>query len=159
MTGFEIFLMVYPFVKEPEKSHKFAQYGALFSNFLYLFSTILAFTFFSEKQLLKTIWSQLSMTQVIKLPFIERLEYIAISGYALVIITSFILPLWAATRGTHEIFRVKQRGILIAFMLITLVVSQLLTNRHDINDFISNTSKVSFGLYMYTSQFYLLLCG
>ena len=48
MTGFEIFLMVYPFVKEPEKSHKFAQYGALFSNFLYLFSTILAFTFFSE---------------------------------------------------------------------------------------------------------------
>ncbi|MGR5977888.1 GerAB/ArcD/ProY family transporter [Bacillus cereus] len=49
MTGFEIFLMVYPFVKEPEKSHKFAQYGALFSNFLYLFSTILAFTFFSEK--------------------------------------------------------------------------------------------------------------
>ena len=35
--------------------------------------------------------AQLSMTQVIQLPFIERLEYIAISGYALVIISSFIL--------------------------------------------------------------------
>ncbi|HDX9634386.1 spore germination protein [Bacillus cereus group sp. MYBK163-2] len=158
MTGFEIFLMIYPFVKEPEKSHKFAQYGALFSNILYLFSTILAFTFFSEKQLLKTIWSQLSMTQVIKLPFIERLEYIAISGYALVIITSFILPLWAATRGTHEIFRVKQRGILIALMLITLVVSQLLTNRHDINDFISNVSKVSFWLiYIYIPILFIIV--
>lgn len=45
MTGFEIYLMVYPFVKNPKQSHKFAQYGALFSNLLYLFSTLLAFSF------------------------------------------------------------------------------------------------------------------
>ncbi|WP_212935948.1 spore germination protein [Bacillus hominis] len=158
MTGFEIYLMVYPFVKNPKQSHKFAQYGALFSNLLYLFSTLLAFSFFSEKQLLKTIWSQLSMTQVIQLPFIERLEYIAISGYALTIITSFILPLWAATRGTHEIFRVKQRGVLIAFILITLIVSQLLTNRHDINTFISNSGKASFWLmYVYIPILFIIV--
>ncbi|MEK4580715.1 MULTISPECIES: GerAB/ArcD/ProY family transporter [Bacillus] len=158
MTGFEVYLMFYPFVKQPMQSHKFAQYGALFSNLLYLFSTILAFTFFSEKQLFKTIWSQLSMTQVIQLPFIERLEYIAISAYALVIITSSILPLWAATRGTHEIFRVKQRGILIAFILITLIVSQLLTNRHDINNFISNASRVSFWLiYIYIPILFIIV--
>ena len=71
----------------------------------------------------------------------------------------FYPPLWASMRGTHEIFRVKQRGVLIAFIFITLIVSQLLTNRHDINNFISNVSKVSFGSFMYTSQFYLLLCG
>ncbi|ABY45720.1 MULTISPECIES: spore germination protein [Bacillus] len=158
MSGFEIFLMIYPFVKESKKSHKFAQYGVLFSNLLYLFSTLLAFTFFSEKQLSKTIWAQLSMTQVIQLPFIERLEYIAISAYALVIVTSFILPLWAATRGTHEIFRVKQRGVLITFLLITLIVSQLLTNRHDINDFISNASRVSFWLiYIYIPILFIIV--
>ncbi|MGR3775590.1 spore germination protein [Bacillus paramycoides] len=158
MTGFEIYLMIYPFVKNPKQSHKFAQFGALFSNLLYLFSTILAFAFFSEKQLSKTIWSQLSMTQVIQLPFIERLEYLAISAYALVIITSSLLPLWAATRGTHEIFRVKQRGVLIAFMLITLIVSQLLTNRHDINDFISNASKASFWLiYIYIPILFIIV--
>ncbi|MED1104220.1 spore germination protein [Bacillus paramycoides] len=158
MTGFEIYLMIYPFVKNPKKSHKFAQFGALFSNLLYLFSTLLAFAFFSEKQLSKTIWSQLSMTQVIQLPFIERLEYLAISAYVLVIITSSILPLWAATRGTHEIFRVKQRGILIAFMLITLIVSQLLTNRHDINNFISNASKASLWLiYIYIPILFIIV--
>ncbi|KIV67773.1 Spore germination protein GerHB/GerIB [Bacillus mycoides] len=158
MTGFEVYLMVYPFVKNPKQSHKFAQYGALFSNLLYLFSTLLAFAFFSEKQLLKTIWSQLSMTQVIQLPFIERLEYIAISGYALVIITSFILPLWASMRATHEIFRVKQRGVLIAFIIITLIVSQLLTNRHGINNFISNASKISFWLiYVYIPILFIIV--
>ncbi|MED0987697.1 spore germination protein [Bacillus paramycoides] len=158
MTGFEIYLMIYPFVKNPKKSHKFAQFGALFSNLLYLFSTLLAFAFFSEKQLSKTIWSQLSMTQVIQLPFIERLEYLAISAYVLVIITSSILPLWAATRGTHEIFRVKQRGVLIAFMLITLIVSQLLTNRHDINDFISYASKASLWLiYIYIPILFIIV--
>ncbi|EJR50067.1 spore germination protein (amino acid permease) [Bacillus cereus VD107] len=158
MTGFEIYLMIYPFVKNPKQSHKFAQFGALFSNLLYLFSTLLAFAFFSEKQLSKTIWSQLSMTQVIQLPFIERLEYLAISAYVLVIITSSLLPLWAATRGTHEIFRVKQRGVLIAFMLITLIVSQLLTNRHDINDFISYASRVSFWLiYIYIPILFIIV--
>ncbi|PES90582.1 spore gernimation protein GerH [Bacillus cereus] len=158
MTGFEIYLMVYPFVKQPKKSHKFAQYGALFSNLLFLFSTLLAFTFFSEKQLLKTIWSQLSITQVIQLPFIERLEYIAISAYALVIVTSSILPLWATTRGIHEIFRVKQRGVLLALLLIILIVSQLLTNRHDINNFTSNASKVSFWLiYVYIPILFIIV--
>ncbi|PFM64751.1 spore gernimation protein GerH [Bacillus cereus] len=158
MTGFEIYLMIYPFVKNPKQSHKFAQFGALFSNLLYLFSTLLAFAFFSEKQLSKTIWSQLSMTQVIQLPFIERLEYLAISAYILVIITSSILPLWAATRGIHEIFRVKQRGVLIALMLITLIVSQLLTNRHDINDFISNASRASFWLiYIYIPILFIIV--
>ena len=71
----------------------------------------------------------------------------------------FYPPLWASMRATHEIFRVKQRGILIAFIFITLIISQLLTNRHDINNFISNASKVSFGSFMYTSQSYLSLCG
>ncbi|WP_459503280.1 spore germination protein [Bacillus sp. C1] len=158
MAGFEIILMIYPFIKNPEQSHKYAQYGALFSHFLYLFSTILAFSFFSEQQLSKTIWSQLSMTQVIKLPFIERLEYIAICGYALVIIVNFILPLWTATRGTYEIFHIKQRKILIFFMAVTLIVSQYLTNRHDINDFIGYTSKGSFWIvYMYIPILFLIV--
>lgn len=158
MTGFEIYLMIYPFVKKPKESHKFAQYSVLFSNILYLFSTVLAFAFFSEKQLSQTIWSQLSMTQVIKLPFIERLEYIAISGYALVILTSFILPLWAATRGTHEIFHAKQKYILLSFMFITVIVSQLLTNRHDINEFISRSSEVSLWLiFVYIPILFLIV--
>ncbi|WP_369902197.1 spore germination protein [Bacillus manliponensis] len=160
MTGFEMILMIYPFLKTPEKSAKPAQYGALFSNVLFLFSTILAFGFFSEKQLSKTIWSQLSMTQVVKLPFIERLEYFAISGYALVIITSFILPLWAATRGTHEIFHVKQKQILIALMSIVVVISQLLTTRHEVNDYISRTSNISFWLiYIYIPILFLIVWG
>ncbi|MGG0240898.1 GerAB/ArcD/ProY family transporter [Bacillus rhizoplanae] len=158
MISFEIILMIYPFIKTPEKSHKFAQYGILFSNFLYLLSTILAFAFFSEKQLSKTIWSQLSITQVIKLPFIERLEYIAISGYALIAITSIILPLWGATRGLHELFHVKQKYILISLLFLTVIISQLLTERHDINNFISKVSKASFWIvYMYIPVLFLIM--
>ncbi|MGR6007761.1 GerAB/ArcD/ProY family transporter [Bacillus paranthracis] len=46
MTGFEIYLMMYPFVKKPMQSHKYAQLGALFSNLLYLFSTLFSLFFF-----------------------------------------------------------------------------------------------------------------
>ncbi|WP_242217753.1 GerAB/ArcD/ProY family transporter [Bacillus cereus group sp. BfR-BA-01380] len=158
MISFEVILMMYPFIKTPEKSHKFAQYAVLFSNFLYLLSTILAFSFFSEKQLSKTIWSQLSITQVIHLPFIERLEYIAISGYALIVITSIILPLWAATRGLYEVFHVKQKYILISLLFITVIISQLLTERHDINNFITYISKASFWLvFVYIPILFLIM--
>lgn len=146
MTSFEIYLMVYPFIKNREQSHKYAQYGVLFSNVLYIFSTILAFSIFSEKQLSKTIWSQLSMTQIIRLPFVERLEYIAISVYLLAVMSSFILPLWAATRGTHEIFHIKQKKILLSFLFLIIIVSHLLTNRYDLNDFVGYASQASLWL-------------
>ena len=158
MIGFELILMIYPFIKTPEKSHKFAQYGVLFSNFLFLLSTILAFAFFSEKQLSKTIWSQLSITQVIRLPFIERLEYIAISGYAIIAITSFILPLWGATRGFYELFHIKQKYILISLLFLTVIISQFLTERHDINNFITHVSKVDFWMiYVYIPVLFLIM--
>lgn len=57
MAGSEIILMIYPFLRAPKESHKFAQYGLLFSNLLYVLSIISALACFSEKQLSHLIWS------------------------------------------------------------------------------------------------------
>ena len=44
------------------------------------------------------------------------------------------------------------------FFFITLIVSQLLTNRHDINNFISNAAKVSFWLiYVYIPILFIIV--
>lgn len=143
MTGFEIILMIYPFIKSPKESHKFAQYSVLFSNFLYLLSVISAIAFFSEGQLSHEIWSQLSMARVIQFPFLERIEYIVVSGYALIMISSMILPLWAHTRGMREIFHVKQKYILWTSLIVAVIISVLLKDRHTINNFITQVSNIS----------------
>lgn len=137
MTGFEIILMIYPFINSPQKSHKFAQYSVLFSNMLYVLSALSALSFFSEKQLMNVIWSQLSMTQIIEFSFLQRIDFLVISGYALIMITSIILPLWAFSRGVREIFQVKQKYILIGALILSVIGSILLSDRHIINTFIN----------------------
>lgn len=140
MTGFEIILMIYPFIHTPQKSHKFAQYSVLFSNILYVVSAFSALAIFSEEQLRHTIWSQLSMTQVIEFSFLQRIDYLVISGYALIMITSSILPLWAFSRGMREMFQVKQKYILLGGLIINIISSMLLSNRHVLNNFIQQVA-------------------
>ncbi|MDR5023186.1 GerAB/ArcD/ProY family transporter [Bacillus thuringiensis] len=111
MTCFEIILMIYSFIKSPKESHKFAQYSVRFSNFLYLLSVISALAVFSKGRLSHKIWSQLSMTQVIQFSFLKRIEYLVVCGYALIMVSSIILPLWAHTRGMRETFHIKQKYI------------------------------------------------
>ncbi|MDP1460074.1 GerAB/ArcD/ProY family transporter [Bacillus wiedmannii] len=146
MAGFEIILMIYPFIHSPKDSHKFAQYGALFSNLIYLLSAISALAFFSEKQLSHVIWSQLSMIKIIEFPFLESINQLVIAGYALSMITSIILPLWAATRGMREVFHIRQKYILIGVLILSIIISMLLKDRHTTNTFVSLVS--SFSLYL-----------
>lgn len=158
MTGFEIILMIYPFIHSPKESYKFAQYSALFSNFLYLLSVISALAFFSEGQLSHMIWSQLSMTQVIQFSFLQRIEYIVVCGYALIMVSSIILPLWAHTRGMREIFHIKQKYILWISLIVTVIISILLKDRYTINNFITQISNLSLYLiFIYIPMLCLIL--
>ncbi|PEQ08697.1 GerAB/ArcD/ProY family transporter [Bacillus toyonensis] len=140
MTGFEIILMIYPFIYSPQKSHRFAQYSVLFSNILYILSILSALAIFSEKQLMHMIWSQLSMTQTIEFPFLQRIDYLVVSGYTLIMVTSIILPLWAFSRGMREIFQVKQKYILIGALIVNIISSVLLRDRYAINMFIDQVA-------------------
>ncbi|MEI4617329.1 GerAB/ArcD/ProY family transporter, partial [Bacillus cereus] len=103
-------------------------------------SAFSALAIFSEEQLRHTIWSQLSMTQVIEFSFLQRIDYLVISGYALIMITSSILPLWAFSRGMREMFQVKQKYILLGGLIINIISSMLLSNRHVLNNFIQQVA-------------------
>ncbi|MCQ6531051.1 GerAB/ArcD/ProY family transporter [Bacillus mycoides] len=149
-VGFEIILMLYPFIKNPQTSYKFAQYSVGFSNILYLVSFISAITCFSSGQLHRTIWSQLSIISVIKFSFIERLEYLVICAYTILIIANIIMPLWAASKGFREIFLIKQKYILISLLCLIIVISSCLKDRHTIKNFTECIAQLDFYfIYIY----------
>ncbi|GGE78055.1 GerAB/ArcD/ProY family transporter [Priestia taiwanensis] len=142
MLGFETILMFYPFIQNAEKSQKYAQYGIAFSNVLFVTNILATFVFFSEEQLSQSIWSQLAMTSVISLPVIERLEYIVISLYAAIVLSSVVITLWAANRGIREVFGLKQKYSLWLLVILAFGLCQVLNERHLINksiSFLSNT--------------------
>jgi spore germination protein (amino acid permease) len=124
VIGFEIIYVIYPFLKEKDRVHKYMQFGLAFTTILYLALMVVSLAYFSGGQLERTIWGTLSLFKIVRFPFIERFEYVAITFWVLLILPNLMLYMWAATRGISRIFNKKEQKvswILIAFIFLTLL--------------------------------------
>ncbi|GAA0502884.1 GerAB/ArcD/ProY family transporter [Salinibacillus aidingensis] len=142
--GFSTLLIYYPFIKHPEKAHKWAHFGVMFTIFIYVALTIVAFVFYDEEQLSTVIWPTLGIWKIIEMPFVERFEYIGISSWAMVILPNMTLTLWAATRGMKRIFHVNQRKTVIVFLLIVLIANTLINGHERIMKLSDYVSRMGF---------------
>ncbi|WP_210365362.1 GerAB/ArcD/ProY family transporter [Bacillus sp. REN3] len=133
IIGFEIIYFVYPFIKEKEKAGLYMQSGLLFSNLLYLTIMLVSLAYFSGGQLERTVWGTLSLFKIVRMPFIERFEYVAITYWIILILPNLILFLWAASRGITRIWNRADRKVSIGFLLGLLLVLQIPMTRLEIN--------------------------
>jgi spore germination protein AB len=157
IMGFEILLVFYPFIKNPQKSKKWAHYGVMYTNFVYLVFGITAFTYFSIGQLDKQIWPTLSMWKIVELPIVERFEYVGIASWLLVILPNVCLSMWGASRLIKRMFNLKQKYSIWILSLIIIIISGLLTNRSEINIFLDIYSKIGFIIiFAYIPCLYIL---
>lgn len=136
--GFESILFFYPYIKNGPSSYKWGQAGLLFTTVLYTFLTIVTFVYFSQGQLLKTIWPTLTMAKIIEIPFIQRFEYVVISLWLLVVLPAICTTLWCSVRGMRRTFRGKSTIYLLVFILTLLALSIFFDNRKNI-DLLNNT--------------------
>ncbi|CAG9607203.1 GerAB/ArcD/ProY family transporter [Pseudoneobacillus rhizosphaerae] len=135
VIGFEILYVIYPHLKEKNKVQKFAHLAIAITTILYLLLMLLAIAYFSSGQLEKSIWVTLSLFKIVKLPFIERMEYIAIAFWMLIIIPNIMLYLWAAVRGMNRTFNINESNFIWIFSLILFISSLFLNTRMKINTF------------------------
>lgn len=158
MLGFEVLYVIYPFVKEKERAHRYAQFGVLLTTFLVAAVTVIAIAFFSPKQLDGIIWPSLSMVKVVRLPFVERFEHLLIPLWILVVLPNLLMFMWAMTRGGKELFRVKQKYLLFVFAFLSYVVAIMFEKRVTINEFIDQVGYYGFGLsFVYPFILYVLV--
>lgn len=143
--GYETLLIYYPFIQKPETSHKYAQFGAVFTTFLYLAACLVSFVFFSEKQILVSVWPHLAMTKVLEFSFLQRFEYIEISVWLLVVMPNIVLFFWTASRMVRDVVKIPQRFPLLVMLLLFFVYAYYINDRAEIN--IINTFHGKFGFY------------
>ncbi|MFC4353847.1 GerAB/ArcD/ProY family transporter [Chryseomicrobium palamuruense] len=144
IVGFEILNIIYPYVKEKKKVSKFLHLGLLVTTLMYLSVMLVSITFFSEGQLNKTIWATLSLFGVLKLPFIERTELIAVCYWLLIILPNLCLYLWAAHRGITRIVKVSASKFAWAFISTIFIGCILVESRTQINSLNTYFSQVAF---------------
>lgn len=142
--GFEIVLFFYPFIKEPQKSKKWAHLALLTTTFVYTLLMIIAIVFFSEEQLQKSIWPTLTMWKVVQLPFVERFEYIGIANWNLVILPNICISLWVASRLLRRIFNIRQKKGILILAFFQVVVINFFNTREIVGHLNEYTGKAGF---------------
>jgi spore germination protein AB len=156
--GYEVLLFVYPYIKDPQKSKKWAHLGVLYTTVLYTIVTLITFSYFSEGQLQKNIWATLTMWKIVEMPFVERFEYIGIANWNIIILPNFCIALWCASRIVKRVTNIKQKyGVWMLSAAILLLVN-LFKTRLQVNTLIDYTGKIAFYLnYGYVPLLFFLV--
>ncbi|KZE69230.1 spore gernimation protein GerB [Fictibacillus phosphorivorans] len=149
-VGFELILIYLPFLKQPEKSQKWAHYGNFFTIFTYLITIVVSFVYYNQEQLQHTIWATLTLWKIVDLPFAQRFEYAGIALWLFVILPNVCIGLWSVSRGLHRLFKIKQKSALRALLLVVFTACILVIDRQQIDMMNNTVSKVGFYiLYLY----------
>jgi spore germination protein (amino acid permease) len=133
IIGFEALLVYYPFIKNAQKSKKWAHLGVAFSTLVYTYICIVTIIYFSEEQLQKNVWATLTIWKIIELPFVERFEYIGIANWNIIILPNICLALWSASRCLKDTFAFNQKYSLFFVLLITYFSVNLYQTRGEIS--------------------------
>jgi spore germination protein AB len=155
VIGFELLLFFYPYVKDKKKVLKYSLFAILYTTFLYFVVTFVSIGFFSDMTLKKTIWPVLSMFKIVRIPNLERFEFIAVSYWMLVILPNICLYFWAATRGIKRVFGYKHRKSIYLFAVLLWGCNFFIDQRIEMNTFTDKVSTVSFGLVFLYPAFLL----
>lgn len=149
--GFELLLVYYPFLREKEKTQKWAQYGVLMTTIIYTLVMIVSLSFYSEGQLSRSIWATLSLFKVVQMPFVERFEYIGISMWTIVMLPNITLTLWAASRMVKKQFEMTQQKALILLLALLFILTLFVSTRQQIdllNSLFSISGMSLLGIYV-----------
>ncbi|MDF2679746.1 MAG: spore germination protein [Brevibacillus sp.] len=148
--GFEILYVIYPYVQNKERLPRSVQTGVLVTNLIYTFVMIVSLVFFSQGQLMRTIWATLNLKKMVYFPILERFELIAISIWLLVVLPNIMVFIWSSARGFKRLFGWNLRNTMILILPVIYVISLLLVSRNDINQLNEIFSKMG----MYTAYVY-----
>jgi spore germination protein (amino acid permease) len=155
--GFEWILLYYPFIKDRERSSKYAHLGNLYSTILYLVAALVSFVYFNQEVLQEIPWATLQMVKIVMFPFIERFEYIFIFLWLLVIISPLCISIWACTRIVKRITPVHPKVILITLLCIVLVSASGIKDWDQVEMLGGITSSTGFYfIYLYLPLLFLI---
>ncbi|MCR8641308.1 spore germination protein [Paenibacillus sp. N1-5-1-14] len=133
IAGFEAIYFVYKRVKDKENVMKYTQVSVLYTNILHLFIMLVSIVYYSDQQLLKTIWASITPLKIIKYPFLERIEFVVTPLWMFVVLPGLMLMAWMLLRGTSFLFGWHQKATLYGMAMIVFVASSMIRNRGQIN--------------------------
>ncbi len=153
--GFEILFLVYPFIQNKEKLHFPVYMSVAWSGLLVLVTTIITLGFFTGVQVERREWTLLSLFKFQQFSFIERLDFVVVAEWMMVIIPNIILLFWGATYGIKRLYNLPQKITIYALAVPLLIGCWLIDEHFQIQWVIEKVNGFGFWL-VYVYPFLLL---
>ncbi|MGP3560731.1 GerAB/ArcD/ProY family transporter [Geobacillus sp. BK01] len=152
--GFEMLLAYYPFLKNASSSQKWAHAANALTMLIYLIIMFISIIFYNKEQIKHITWPTLTLAKIPEVPFIERMEYIVISIYVLVVFPIITVSVWAATRIVKQLFAIQQRRSLPVLLACLFVGTLFFEEKSEMERLMEWTANV--GVYLVAGYIPLL---
>lgn len=140
--GFEILLIVYPFIQNKKDAKLPAYLGVSLSAILILGMTVISIGYFSPKQIESIDWTVLSLFKTVSFSFLERFDYVIVAEWMMVVIPNMILLMWIITYGVKRLYKVPQKTTLYIASILILIFACLLNSNYAIQKTTDMVAKV-----------------
>ncbi|MCT1578604.1 spore germination protein [Oceanobacillus kimchii] len=144
--GFEILLLIFPFLENKKTVLKTSLISAVWTTMVLLITTMIAIGFFSAEQLLRRDWSLLALFKIANITFIERFDFIVVAEWIMVLVPNMMLLMWAITFGLKRLYRIPQKATLYISSILILIGSIMVTDHYSIQRVINFSSQLGFWL-------------
>lgn len=128
-VGFEILFFVYPFIQNKQKAKRPIFLGITYTALIALLQMVIAIGFFSPGLLAQLEWAVLTLFKGSKLPFINRIDFIVIAEWIMVIVPVMLLLIWMITYGMKRLYNIPRKFALFTVALL-LFISCGFISRH-----------------------------
>ncbi|WP_330948564.1 GerAB/ArcD/ProY family transporter [Virgibacillus sp. MG-45] len=144
LSGFEIVFLLYPFVHNKDQIKKPIFFGISFAAFILFILTIISIGYYSLEDLENIEWSVLTLFKGIKYTFIERLDYVVVVEWMMVIIPNTIMLLWGITHGIKRLYSIPSKYSVYFVCGLLLLAASIIKDDAHINKLTGTVSEVGF---------------
>ncbi|NMH68713.1 GerAB/ArcD/ProY family transporter [Bacillus sp. RO3] len=120
--GFELSLFLIPYVQKNFIKGVFL--GNTITSFIYISVSFVCYGFFSFEYLLNDLFPVITLIEYVKFPFVERVENLIFTLFALKVLITVVMYLWASKELiSHSFPKLKSNFISFSLLMIGTLIS------------------------------------
>ncbi|WP_150269616.1 GerAB/ArcD/ProY family transporter [Paenibacillus tepidiphilus] len=145
--GYEMSLLLFPYISKAKGSMAAIQAGNAYLSFSYINLGLISFGIFSQDQLKQLLYPLLDILAYIQFPFVERLENLLYGFFLFLVLITAVMYWWGALETARRILpRLKQQVLTFMLLGITYSISFIPKTIDEVNTWIGFLGNVTIGI-------------
>ncbi|MBW3113432.1 MULTISPECIES: GerAB/ArcD/ProY family transporter [Bacillaceae] len=156
--GYELSIFLIPYVRKNFTKGVF--FGNAITSFIYISVSFVCYGFFSFEYILHDLYPVISLIEYVKFPFVERVENLIFTLFALKVLITVVMYLWASKELISHSFQ-KLRPNFISLLLLTVgtLISFIPDIIREVDQWLTMLTYFDIGIAFLLPIFLLLLIG